>query len=390
MKAIGLMAGTSLDGIDAALVEIGRSRGRVKADLLAFKTYPYSGETVRLILEASGHSTGTVDKVARLNFYLGELFAEAAIKIMKEAGVGPDEVKFIGSHGQTIHHLPQPVKMGKYKVRATMQVAEPSVIAVRTGVDVVADFRPADVAAGGSGAPLVPYVDYLLFRSEKRSRLLVNIGGISNATMLPAGLIDPAKVTASDIGPGNMVINELVSRMTNHKEDHDRDGRYAARGKIRQKILADLLKNRFFAEPIPKSTGRETFGAGYVDAILKKQPAKNQAAYADLIATATALTAQAVHNHYQKFHAKKTPADEIIVSGGGAKNITMMRTLTELFDPVPVAASGEYGVPALAKEAIAFAILAMETVARRPSNLPGATGARKMVVLGKIAPKPEE
>ena len=303
MIAIGLMAGTSLDGISAAVVELKAGRSGLEVSLRAFHTYPYSGETVRLILEASDAKTGTVDKVARLNFYLGELFAEAALKIMKAEGLTAAEVDFIGSHGQTIHHLPAPVMMAKRRVRATLQIAEPSVIAVRAGITTVADFRPADIAAGGEGAPLVPYVDYLLFRHPKRSRFLVNIGGIANGSIVPRAAQDPTArreplgrttVAASDIGPGNMVINELVSRMTNFKENYDRDGRHAARGKVNPQLLAELLKNPFFAKPPPKSTGRERFGATFVQALLAKHPPTKKGDYLELIAAATALTAAAI------------------------------------------------------------------------------------------------
>lgn len=388
MKAIGLMAGTSLDGIDAAVVDIKRSGKGAQVELLAFKTYPYSGETVRYILECSDPASATVDKVSRLNFYLGELFAEAALEIMKEARVKSSELELIGSHGQTIHHLPGPVKMGKHRIRATLQVAEPSVIAARTGVTTVADFRPADIAAGGQGAPLVPYVDYLLFRDPKRTRFLVNIGGIANGTVLKKGQDDPAKVEASDIGPGNMVINELCSRMTNHKETYDRDGRYAAQGKVIPKLLSELLAAGFFAEQPPKSTGRERFGAKFVDSILQSHPADKRRDYLDLIATATELTAHAIFNHFAKFHADQADLDEVIVSGGGARNLLLMQRLSELFAPVAVASSSEYGIPAPAKEAIAFAILGLETLKGRPGNLPGATGAKKSVILGKIVPAP--
>ena len=388
MKAVGLMAGTSLDGIDAALVDIKRSRWSVSTELHTFITVPYSGETVRLVLEASDAAKGTVDKVARLNFYLGELFGEAANRVIKKSGIDRSQIELVASHGQTIHHLPAPEKMGKYKVRATMQIAEPSVIAARTGITTVADFRPADIAAGGEGAPLVPYADMLMFRSPKRSRFLVNIGGISNGTILPAGETDPDRVLASDIGPGNMVINELVCRMTNFKEDHDRGGRYAARGETMKKLLNDLVAHGFFKETPPKSTGRERFGTPYVDAILEGHPSKSRKDYLDLIATATALTARTIHEHYQDFYAEKHPVDEVIVSGGGARNITLMRMLAEMFSPVPVATSGEYGVPSFAKEAIAFAVLGMETLKGRPANVPGATGAKRRAVLGKIVPPP--
>ncbi|MFO8056754.1 MAG: anhydro-N-acetylmuramic acid kinase [bacterium] len=388
MKAIGLMSGTSLDGVDAALVDISRTRWGVRAELLSFYTLPFSGETVRMILEASNPSTGRTDLVARLNFYLGELFAQAAHEVMRLGGVRPLEVEHIGSHGQTIQHLPDPVKIGKTRVSATLQVGEPSVIAARTGITTVADFRPADMAAGGEGAPLVPYVDYLLFRNPKRSRFLVNIGGICNGTFLPAGAGDPEAVRASDIGPGNMVIDELVQRMTNFRESYDRDGRHAAKGKVNHKLLSELLKTGFFAKPPPKSTGRERFGADFVDSIIESAGARNRRGFLDLIATAVELTAESIHRHYRRFHSEETAADEVIVSGGGAKNLVLMQSLSAKFDPVPVAASDEYGVPAAAKEAMAFAILGMETLKKRPGNLTGATGAKKRAVLGKIVPPP--
>jgi len=388
MKAIGLMAGTSLDGIDAAAVDLKQSQRGVTVKLLAFRTYPYSGEVVRYILEASDPATGTVDKVARLNFYLGELFAEAAMAIAREARLSPGEIEFIGSHGQTIHHLPQAVKMGKHLVRATLQVGEPAIIAARTGIVTVADFRPADIAAGGSGAPLVPYVDFLLFRRARIARLMVNIGGIANATLLPAGVQDPDQVLASDMGPGNMIVNELTRRMTNFRESYDRDGKYAARGKINPRLLHESLQGDFFLQPPPKSTGRELFGAAYVDRMLERHPAKDKQDFLDLIATATALTADAIHGHFSRFYQPLEKVNEVIVSGGGAKNLTLMKMLAERFAPIRVAASDEYGLPALAKEAVAFAILAMETIKGRPGNLPGATGARERVILGKVVPAP--
>lgn len=388
MKAIGLMAGTSLDGIDAAAVELKRNRGNVKVELLAQASRVYTGDTVRLILEASDPATGTVDKIARLNFYLGELFAETAIAAAEAAGLKASEIAFIGSHGQTIHHLPTPTKIGRHQIRATLQIAEPAVIAARTGIVTVADFRPADIAAGGTGAPLVPYVDYLLYRHRRRTRLLVNLGGISNSTYLPAGLDDPYAVKASDMGPGNMVIDELVRRMTNFRESCDRDGHYAARGRVIGKLLKELLAGSFFAEPAPKSTGRERFGATYVDLLLKRHPVKAKNDWLDLIATATALTAAAIRQHYEKFYRTDQTLDEVIVSGGGARNLTLMKMIADEMAPARVGASDEWGAPAEAREAIAFAILAMETMRGLPGNLPGATGAKDRVVLGKITPAP--
>jgi anhydro-N-acetylmuramic acid kinase len=388
MIAIGLMSGTSLDGIDAALVDLTRTRWGVNAELLSFYTRPFSGETVRMILEASDPATCRIDHLARLDFYLGELFAEAANEVMRRAEVKARDVEFIGSHGQTVHHLPGPAKIGKKKVRATLQIGEPSVIAARTGTTVIADFRPADIAAGGEGAPLVPYVDYLLFRDPKRSRFLVNIGGIANGTLLPAGTGNPDDVKASDIGPGNMIIDELVRRMTNFKETYDRDGRHAAKGKVNHKLLEELLKTGFFADPPPKSTGRERFGAKFTDSLIKSAGVSGKSGYPDHIATAVELTAESIYRHYRRFYAGDTEIHEVIVSGGGAKNLVLMDSLSRKFDPVAVASSDEYGVPALAKEAMAFAILGMETLKKRPGNLTGATGAQKRAVLGKIVPPP--
>jgi len=386
MTCIGLMAGTSLDGIDAAVVDLTRDRKRVRMQLRAFKTYAYNSETVRLVMEASDPATGTVDRIARLNFYLGELFAASAKKIMKEAGVSRDEVDFIASHGQTIHHLPEPVKMGRHRIRATMQVGEPSVIAERTGITTVADFRPADIAAGGQGAPLVPFADWLMFSHPRKSRLMVNIGGISNMTLLPASEADTSKIYATDAGPGNMVINQLVARMTGGKRSYDRNGRLARRGKVNKELLDELMEHEFMRRKPPKSTGRETFGEEYVRLMLDKTQCASHRDYQDLIATATVLSARALADLYNKFYAPLAAADEVIVSGGGAKNSTLMKVLSELFSPVPVAPSDRYGVPARAKEAVAFAILGMETLEGRGANLKGATGARRKAILGKVCP----
>ncbi len=388
MKAIGLMSGTSLDGIDAALVDICRTRGGTKAKLPAFYTLPFSSETVRMIREASEASSGRVDHIARLNFYLGELFAEAANELIRIGGVHASEIEYISSHGQTIHHLPELVQMGSRKVRATLQIGEPAVIAARTGITTIADFRPADVAAGGEGAPLVPYADYLLFRHSKRSRFLVNIGGICNCTVLPAGPADPDAVRASDIGPGNMVIDELVRRMTNNRESYDRDGRYASRGKVNHELLSELSSIEFFTLPPPKSTGRESFGADFVDSLMESAGVWEKRGFLDLISTATELTAKLIHGHYRRFYADDVAVDEVIVSGGGARNPSLMQSLACRFGQVSVAASDEYGIPAESKEAVAFAVLGMETLRKRPGNLCGATGANKRVVLGKIVPPP--
>jgi anhydro-N-acetylmuramic acid kinase len=384
MKAIGLMAGTSLDGIDAALVELGR-----RPRLLGFHSLPYDAETLAYIREASDPERGTVDGVARLNFYLGELLAAAVIGLLKKTRTPAAEVAFIGSHGQTIRHLPAARKMGRHQVRATLQIGEPSIIAARTGITVVADFRPADIAAGGSGAPLVPYVDYLLLRHARRTRLVINLGGIANFTLLPAGIADPRRVAASDAGPGNMVSDELVRRMTRGAEAYDHGGRYATSGTVDRRLLRRLLARRFFAAPPPKSTGREEFGAGFVDAMLALRPARRRQDWLDLIATAAALTSSALAAHLARFHPGVHP-DELIVSGGGIHNAAIMAGLAKSFVPARVVDSGAYGIPPQAKEAIAFALLARETLRHRPANLPSATGAHHLAILGKIVPAPRK
>jgi len=383
MKVVGLMAGTSLDGIDAGLVEIHRRR-LLRVQLLAFLSIPYSDQTRRLIRQASSPETGTVDRVARLNFYLGELFAEAALKVMQKARVKPEQVRLIGSHGQTLCHLPRLRVIGRHRLRATLQIAEPAVIAGRTGVPVIADFRPADIAASGQGAPLVPHVDYLLFRHPCRNRILLNIGGIANLTILPAGVKSFSGVLASDTGPGNMASDELVWRMTLSRENFDANGRNALEGETNQELLAELLRHPFFKKRPPKSTGREEFGTVFVERMVSRRKPRNRKDWLDLIATAAALTAESVYHHYRRFYASGFKVEEVIVSGGGVHNRAMMKRLAELFAPARVLPIDSLGIPADAKEAVAFAVLAFESWHGRPGNLPGATGAKRRAVLGKL------
>lgn len=383
MKIVGLMAGTSLDGIDAAVVDIhGREKLRVR--LLAFQTVPYSRFTRDLLRRVSSAETGTVDLIARSNFYLGELLADAALKVIRRAGCRPGQIHLIGSHGQTIHHLPHPRRVGRYRVRATVQIGEPAIIAERTGIPVLSDFRPSDIAAGGQGAPLVPYVDFLLFRHPRRHRILLNLGGIANLTLLPAGAREPEAVVASDTGPGNMVSDELVRRMTRGRERFDRHGRYAEAGRIIPELLAECLRHPFFRRRPPKSTGREDFGSAFVDRVLRQRRPRTREQWLDLLATAAALTAHSVHRHYQRFYARDFTVEELIVSGGGVYNRAIMRGLAELFAPARVLPIDQLGVPADAKEAVAFAVLAYESWHGRPGNLPGATGAKRRAVLGKL------
>jgi anhydro-N-acetylmuramic acid kinase len=370
------MSGTSRDGIDAALVDVQKRGLRTKADLIAFESIPYTPAVRRLVAEIS-LPTATVDKVCLANVLLGELFAEAALAVAESAGVLIGKVDLIGSHGQTIHHLPKPTRIAGRWVAGTLQIGEPSVIAERTGVTSVADFRPRDMACGGQGAPLVPYVDYLLFRHRTRARALLNIGGIANVTYLPPRC-KAEDVIAFDTGPGNMLMDGLTRHLTEGRLGYDKGGALAAQGAIDDAWLRRLLRHPYFRRKPPKSTGREDFGDAFVEQLVGEAEGRDAAG---VLATVTALTAESIARACTRFLG---PVDELIASGGGCYNDTLMAMLAERFPRV--ATSDDYGIPADAKEAIAFAILANETMAGRPGNLPGATGAAHPAVLGKIVP----
>jgi anhydro-N-acetylmuramic acid kinase len=343
------MSGTSLDGIDVAIIEI---NGR-RITTIGFQSTPYSPAARRAILAVS-NTTTTTAAISRLNFQLGELYARAVQRACRRYG----PVELIGCHGQTIYH-----EGGAN----TLQIGEAAVIAERTGVPVVSDFRPRDIAAGGQGAPLVPFVDCLLFGHPRRTRIALNIGGIANITVIPSGI-------AFDTGPGNMVIDALTREYTNGRQKFDRNGRIAAQGKLNRPLLDRLLADPYYRRQPPKSAGREQYGAEFV-ARLKQTGLP----LPDLIATATVLTAASIAMAAAPFHP-----DELIVSGGGAHNSQILAHLAAFLPGVALAISNDYGIDVDAKEALAFAILAYRTWRRKPSNLPSATGARQPVILGKI------
>jgi anhydro-N-acetylmuramic acid kinase len=358
MRIAGIMSGTSLDGIDVAIVEVS---GRQRVRVIGFQSTVYPAAVRRELLAVSNAATHT-GAVSRLHFELGELYARAANRAMRRFG----RVELIGCHGQTIFH------QGR---RSTLQIGEPAVIAERTGVPVVANFRARDIAAGGEGAPLVPCVDYLLFRNATRARTALNIGGIANITVIPAGA-RPEDVVAFDTGPGNMAIDALVREHTRGKRNFDRGGRLAASGRIHQGLLDDLLSDAYYRRDPPKSTGREQYGAEFVERMKRsKLPMR------DLIATATALTAATIAIGVRRSGAADA---ELIVSGGGAHNPRIMAQLAGFLPEAAVATTADYGIDIDAKEAVAFAMLAHETWRGRPGNLPSATGARRAVVLGSI------
>ena len=359
MRVAGIMSGTSLDGVDVAIVDIEGKR----VNTVAFRTTPYTNSLRRAILDVSDATTSTA-AISRLSFRLGEVYARAVLDICRLERIPLDSIHLIGCHGQTIYH-----ESG----RNTLQIGEAAVIAERTAIPVVSDFRTRDIAAGGQGAPLVPFVDYLLFHSRTQNRLALNIGGIANITAMSK----KGDVVAFDTGPGNMVIDALVALHTSGRQKFDRGGRIAAQGKINRKLLDTLLADAYYKQKPPKSAGREQYGAEFVRRMLK-----SKSPLPDLIATATALTAATIAIAIARFAAN---SEELIVSGGGAHNPRIMSHLAGYLPHIPIATSADYGIDVDAKEAVAFAILANETWRRRPSNLPAATGARRPVILGKIS-----
>lgn len=358
MRIAGIISGTSLDGIDVAIVEVG---GRRRVRVIGFQSTAYPAAVRKSLLAVSNAATHT-GAISRLHFELGELYARAANHAMRRFG----RVELIGCHGQTIYHEGR---------RNTLQIGEPAVIAERTGVPVVANFRARDIAAGGEGAPLVPYADYLLLRHPTRKRTALNIGGIANITVLPAGA-KPGDVVAFDTGPGNMAIDALAREHTRGKQNFDRGGRLAASGRVHRRLLDDLLSDAYYRRDPPKSTGREQYGAEFVERM--KQ---SKLPLPDLIATATALTAATIATGVRRSGAADS---ELIVSGGGAHNPRIMAQLAGFLPEAAVTTSADYGIDVDAKEAVAFAMLAHETWQGRPGNLPSATGARRAVVLGSI------
>lgn len=378
MKVIGLMSGTSADAVDAALVEIQETVKALRVTPLAFQAHPYQPRLRRRVLAAATH--GTVAEICHLNAVIGEVFAQAARQVMRKAGLKPDEVQLIGSHGQTVHHAPNPVREpGLGLIRSTLQIGEPAIIAERTGITTVANFRSRDIAACGQGAPLTPYVHYLLLRKAQRSRLVVNLGGISNVTYLPANG-DLTTVLAFDTGPGNMLLDGLVRHLTRGKKTMDREGQWAAQGTADLDLVSDLMTFPFLKQSPPKTTGREEFGDAFLARLLKR---KGRRRTADLLATCSLFTAMAVATARRWLNG---PVDEVIVAGGGVRNETLLANLSAVFHPVPVRTLDEVGWDSQAFEAVAFAVLGYQTIRGKCANVPSATGATHPVVLGAIVP----
>lgn len=384
-RVVGMMSGTSVDGVDAALVEISEGEKGPKVRMLAFENTPYPESIRKQIFELFTPETATVDKVGYMNFLLGEVYARAALAVVRKAGMTPADVDVIGSHGQTIWHAPEAVDKDGWPVRYTVQIGEGSVIAERTGVVTVSDFRVADMAAGGQGAPLVPFSEYMLYRRETETILLQNIGGIGNMTVLAAGA-KPEDVFAFDTGPGNMIIDAVVSAVTNGEKSYDEGGALAAGGTVNAALLEELRADPYYIKDLPKTTGREYFGVQYTKRILARQRELGLSD-ADLIATVTDLTAVSIADAYARYVLPRHTASELIVGGGGSYNATLLRFLRERFAPygVAVRVQEDLGFSSDAKEAVAFALMADCCVRERVNTLPSVTGARKACVMGKIS-----
>jgi anhydro-N-acetylmuramic acid kinase len=367
------MSGTSLDGIDVAIVDIVGRGTRLKLARAAFHTTPYASSVRAAIASVSDTMTHT-GAVARLNFVLGELYAEAILETCRRKRIPVRSLELCGLHGQTIYHEAVPAELLGRRVASTMQIGEAAVVAERTGLPVISNFRERDIAAGGTGAPLVPYVDYLLLRDRREDRVVLNIGGIANITCLPAGCSREA-VIAFDTGPGNMIIDALAAHLTGGRESCDRSGAIARRSKVNPQLLESMMSDPYLKRNPPKTAGREQFGASFVSGLLA-----TGLPVPDLIATATEFTARSIACSIQQ----RLPRARVIVSGGGVHNKFLMHRLSRLLPECAIVSSAAYGIHPDAKEAVAFAVLAYECFHHRAANMPSATGSRHPVVLGKL------
>ena len=386
MLVLGLMSGTSADGIDVALARVSGSPPHLHAELLGHTSFSFPAALRKEILQVAEQQPISAGELSQLNFRLGHIYADAVLAAVKKFEVSRTRVDLIGNHGQTIFHQGQPVKYFGRPIASTLQIGEGSVIAARTGITTVSDFRPADMALGGQGAPLVPFADSVLYRHPKLGRVSLNIGGIANVTVIPAGA-RPDQVFAFDTGPGNMLIDALVQHFTRGRQRFDKDARHAQSGRSIPRILNELMKDAYLKIAPPKSTGREYYGRAYVQKVLalgRRQHAKP----VDLIRAATIFTALSVVDALNRFVLRKHKIHQLIVSGGGARNPLILTQISAALPGVKVLPSSSLRIPEDAKEAFAFALLAYETFHQRAANLPSATGARGPAILGKVSYPP--
>jgi len=368
---VGLLSGTSVDAVEAVLCRVEGTGPEVRIALLAHVSQPFTPEFTRRVLAANDARS-----LCELNFALGEAFAQAALAVIARAGLRPEDVDVIGSHGQTVAHLPASLS----GTPSTLQLGEPAVIAERTGLPVVSDFRTRDVAAGGEGAPLVPYLDWALFRKPGVARALQNLGGIGNVSVVSDRIED---TIAFDTGPGNMVMDGLARKVTGGQLQCDLDGSLSRQGRVIPELLTELLAHPFLALPPPRSAGREGFGDALVERLWERHGASRPY---DLMATAVAFTVEATARAYEQWLLPRFALEAVYVSGGGTRNPVLMERLTARLAPLPVRTLDVLGLPEGAKEAVCFALLANEHLSRTPANVPSATGAKRRVVLGKLTP----
>jgi anhydro-N-acetylmuramic acid kinase len=387
MRVLGMMSGTSADGIDVALVDISGAPPEIAAKLEAHHHVRFPRRIRNEVLRLANGVPATMAEVSDLNFSLGEQLAEAAIEACKRWRVPVEQISLIGSHGQTIYHQGVSARfLGATRAASTLQIGEPSVIAERTGIATIADFRPADIAAGGQGAPLVPFVDYLLYRDTMRGRVALNIGGIANLTVIPAGA-RPEDVFAFDTGPGNMIADAIVEQMTQGRSGYDRDARMALRGRTIPELLARMMREPYLRLKPPKTAGREQFGRAYSERLVA-WGRKHHAGPADVLRTATVFTPLSIADAFRRFILPRATVHEVVIAGGGARNPLIMAQLAAGLPGIEIVPSSRLGVPAEAKEAFAFAVLAYEAYHGRTNNLPSATGANHPTVMGKIVRGP--
>lgn len=386
MLVLGMMSGTSADGIDVALARISGAPPKLNANLLGHASVKFPPALRKEILNVAEQQPIAAGELSQLNFRLGEIFGGAAIAACRKFGVSPKRIALIGSHGQTIFHQGRPADYFGSRTASTLQIGEPAVIAARAGITTIGDFRPADISLGGQGAPLVPYVDYLLYRHTKLGRVSLNLGGIANITVLPRAA-KTQQVFAFDTGPANMLIDALVAHFTRGRLRFDRNAALAMQGRSLPALLDDLMRDPYLKLAPPKSTGREYYGHAYLKKLLALGR-RHRAKPNDLIRAATIFTALSVVDALNRFVLHGTRIHQLIVSGGGAHNPLILAQLSATLPGIEVLPSSNLGVREDAKEAFAFALLAYETFHQRPANLPSATGARGPAILGKISYAP--
>ena len=383
LMAIGLMSGTSADGVDAALLRI-LPGARAQAETLGFHAAPYPRDLRERLLFAGGEAGALTDEICSLHREVGEAFASAAFEVVSRSGARLEEIDFIGSHGQTVRHLPEGAEGARGPLLpSTLQIGDPAFIAQRTGITCVSDFRARDVAAGGAGAPLTPWAHRILFGRESAASAFLNLGGISNITYLPP--LGAEGVFGFDCGPANMTLDALARRITNGEKNHDAGGGLAAAGRVCPETLAELRRHPYLERKPPKSTGRETFGEAFVDEPIEGIVSRG-GDLKDAIATLTAFSASCVADAIRDFLPTDPPLAEVVVGGGGVHNKTLMRRLREALGDLTLLRSDSRGVSPDAVEAVCFALLAWGTLIGQENNLPGVTGAKEAVCLGNITP----